>query len=104
MKSMRSTLIRGTTVLLALVGCLNVAFAATWTGVSGNDWFVASNWDPSGVPNNASTVTVPSGAAILLTNETAELASFTMAGGTMTFSNWMTRRERPRSSSPTVPR
>ncbi|MEO8636641.1 MAG: hypothetical protein ABI587_15295 [Gemmatimonadales bacterium] len=32
-----------------------------WTGTTSTDWNVATNWSPSGVPNNADDVTIPSG-------------------------------------------
>ncbi len=68
------------------------AGAATWDGGGdGANWFDGSNWDPDGVPGGGATVAIGTGATILLTNETAELASFTMTGGTLTFSNWTTR-------------
>jgi len=57
-----------------------------------NNWFNGANWNGDGnYPGNGSTVTVATGASILLTNETAQLSAFTMTGGTLTFSNWNTR-------------
>jgi hypothetical protein len=77
--------------LLTLTLVSRIAVAATWTGSAGTDWFNTNNWDTSAVPGVGATVTVPAGSTLLLTNETAELAAFTMAGGTLTFSNWTTR-------------
>ncbi len=69
-----------------------VAQTITWDGLGdGADWHDGDNWNPAGVPGAGAEVTVAAGATILLTNETAELASFTMTGGTLTFSNWTTR-------------
>ncbi len=63
-----------------------------WSGLGdGTDWHDGDNWNPAGVPGTGTEVTVAAGATILLTTETAELASFTMTGGTLTFSNWTTR-------------
>ncbi len=70
----------------------NVALATpnNWTGGGdGLNWFDDDNWS-DGVPDTGHEVTVAAG-SILLTNETAELAAFTMTGGTLTFTNWMTR-------------
>ena len=64
-----------------------------WVGASGGgdgvSWANALNWS-AGVPAAEHAVTIASG-SVLLTNQTEELASFTMTGGTLTFSNWMTR-------------
>lgn len=80
--------------LAMVVGALSVlpVNSKSWSA-SGNgwDWFDGDNWSPVGVPGADAAVTVASGASILLTNETAALASFTMTGGAMTFSNWFTR-------------
>ncbi len=63
-----------------------------WSGLGdGTDWHDGDNWNPAGVPGAGAVVTVAAGATILLTDETAELASFTMTGGSLTFSKWMTR-------------
>ncbi len=80
------------TVVLWLAVLLPLAPAATWTGNAGDrDWFNTNNWNPLSVPGEGTHVSVPVGADVLITNETAELASFSMAGGTVTFSNWFTR-------------
>ncbi len=61
-----------------------------WTGAGGDArWDNAFNWS-AGAPLAAQAVGIASGTP-LLTSETAELASFTMTGGTLTFSNWTTR-------------
>ncbi len=66
-----------------------IANPFTWEGTVNNNWFEPDNWNPAAVPGlNADVI---ADGTILLTNETAELASFTMTGGTMTFSNWTTR-------------
>jgi hypothetical protein len=79
------------TAMLWVTAWLTTASAANWTGAAGNDWFNTNNWDTYAVPGAGAAVTVPTGKTILLTNETAALASFAMAGGTVTFSNWFTR-------------
>ncbi len=80
-----------TVAMLVLTGWLGAASAATWTGAEDQDWFNANNWDTTAVPGKDADVSVPAGSNILLTNETSALASFAMAGGTLTFSNWTTR-------------
>ena len=51
-------------------------------------WFDAANWSGSGnYPQAGEAVSIPSG-SVLLTNETAELGSVTIANATLTFSNW----------------
>ncbi|NLF22210.1 MAG: hypothetical protein GX590_03530 [Lentisphaerae bacterium] len=64
--------------------------AALWTGGGDNlSWSDPANWEAAGVPEAGAAVTNAAG-AILLANATAELASFTMTGGTLTFTNWTT--------------
>lgn len=76
-----------------VLGCWLVQHAAmatemTWKGGSG-EWSDDANWT-NGVPGLGDVAIVNSG-SVLLTNETVELASFTMNGGTLTFTNWNTR-------------
>ncbi len=81
-------------MLCATALCLNaLGQTHTWKDVSvDSDWFNAANWDGDGqVPGTGAEVLIPPGAAILLTNQTAQLNAFTMNGGTLTFSNWTTR-------------
>jgi len=79
--------------VVAIVGMMvaNVGLAQiSWTGGGdGTNWFDNANWSTS-VPGAGDTVSIGSG-DIILTNETAILSSFTMTGGTLTFSNWTTR-------------
>ena len=89
---MRTTSLRRRGVILValLLGICRLQ-AAVWTGGGGNaDWFDPANWDPADVPGAGAAVTNATG-TILVTNETAELASFTLTGGSVTFSNWTTR-------------
>ena len=89
---MRTTSLRRRGLILAalLLGTCGL-HAAVWTGGGGNaDWFDPANWEPANVPGAGAAVTNATG-AILVTNETAELASFTLTGGSVTFSNWTTR-------------
>jgi hypothetical protein len=76
--------------LLAIICGAHSASAQThtWIGTSG-DWFEGTNWD-AGVPTAGATVVVSAG-AVSLTNTTEALSSFTLNGGTLTFSNWTTR-------------
>jgi hypothetical protein len=78
-------------VLAALALGTCGAQAVSWNGGGGNaNWFNPANWNPAGVPGAGAAVTNATG-AILLTNETAVLASFTQTGGSVTFTNWTTR-------------
>lgn len=72
--------------------CAGMARAETftWADASGASWHTASSWDRGDVPGTDDNVVIGSG-SVLLTNATAALASFTMNGGTLTFSNWTTR-------------
>ncbi len=86
---------RNVTVLVAwiLVGMYLFDVSAqtvVWEGTAGDgtNWFDGSNWNPVGVPSAGDDVTVPDGSDIVLTNETAQLTSFTMSGGTLTFEGW----------------
>jgi hypothetical protein len=60
----------------------------TWDGTAG-DWFGGAKWD-AGVPTGGASVVI-SGGSVFLTNTTEALASFTLNGGTLSFSNWTTR-------------
>ena len=74
---------------LALLSAAGVRAENAWTG--GGDttnWFDAANWS-AGVPVAGQAVTVGAG-ALMLTNATPELASFTMTGGKLTFLGWET--------------
>ncbi len=77
--------------LYAILLMAQYAFgSAVWTGAGdGSDWFDSANWDPQAVPGSCAEVTVGSG-SIVLTNATAEMASFHQTGGTLTFSGWET--------------
>ncbi len=64
----------------------------TWTGAAGADWFEDDHWQDNdlnpGVPETDDAVVIPAGSTLLLTNATAELASFSITNATLTFSNW----------------
>ncbi len=79
---------------LLLAATLTAAETYTWTGTVDADWFNPGNWEDAdeqpGVPDAGDSAVIAAG-SVLLTNETAGLASFTMTGGTLTFSNWTTR-------------
>lgn len=50
------------TVLLFITGLTSIVFGLTdktWTGSTSADWFISSNWSPSGVPTNDSRVYIP---------------------------------------------
>ena len=62
----------------------------TWNN-TGSNWFSDANWDgDAGYPGNGDTATMNAG-TLVLTNETGYLASFTMGGGTLPFTNWNTK-------------
>lgn len=93
---------RGTTIglwlaVIAICGTVprGTAVERTWNGPATGDWFTAANWLPGGAENNypqaGDTVVIPSGKSVLLTNETAELAAFSITNATLIFSNWTTR-------------
>ncbi len=67
--------------ILAIGLALTATAAArqyTWTGLgTDNHWTNAENWIPVGVPGTDADVAVHRG-SVFLTNETSELASFTM--------------------------
>ena len=77
-------------VALLALPCPTPAATTSWTGGSDADWFNGANWD-SGVPANGDDAEVGAGAAIVLTNSTADLGSLSVSGGTLTFSNWTTK-------------
>jgi|GEM_PF-888749 len=85
-------------VLLAagiMSSCLQTGLAATrtWTGAADMNWFNGNNWSPAQVPTNGDTIIVDASASrnVLLTNFTANLASFSISNRTLTCSNWVTR-------------
>ncbi len=59
-----------------------------WTGAGNNDWFNHANWSNFS-PGPGAVATIASGNVVLSTN-TAPMASFTLSGGTLTFNNWET--------------
>ncbi len=83
-----------------------IANPYTWQGTVDSNWFEPGNWDPAAVPGPDADVIVDG--TILLTNQTAELASFTMTGGTLTFEGWQSALQSEmvdlRDSSLTLPR
>ena len=74
----------------ALVAAVVRATPVTWTGAVDANWHEAGNWDNTVLPAVGDDVVIPGG-AVLLAAETPLLASFTLNGGTVTISNWMTR-------------
>ncbi len=89
-------------VLLMLVwtmlvgGVASDAFAQTrtWTGAVSNDWSVAGNWTPSGVPTATSDVVIPAGATPTL-NQNVSVRSVSVSGqllvnSTLSLSNGLT--------------
>ncbi len=65
-----------------------LAETRTWDGTTGN-WLDAGRWSGGTVPQAGETAVVNDG-SILLDSPTADLAAFTMNGGTLTFTNWTT--------------
>lgn len=94
MQSQRNRWIRSLAVAGMVLGFTGLVRAETytWNGAAGSDWFAAANWTPAGPPSAGDAVIYTNaGTALLLTNETPALASFTMTDGTMTCTNWFTR-------------
>ena len=79
-------------IYLCTMATISLGDPHAWTGTSNNNWFIPENWDPAGVPSEGDAVTFASG-SILLTNPVQNLQSFTMTGGTLTFTNWLTHLE-----------
>ena len=64
----------------------------TWTGADATDstdWFAPDNWSGAAVPAAGDSVTIGSGASVVLSASTPALASISVAG-TLTFTNWTT--------------
>ncbi len=79
--------------LLTTLGGLTALGAATnyWTGTDGTDWRNPANWSEATVPGDDEHARIPAGTpdAPVLTNATADLASFTLdAGVTLTVEGW----------------
>lgn len=62
-----------------------------WEGTEDSDWHNPVNWNKKAVPVPGSDVEIGDGDSVLIHDDTAELASITITGGTITFSNWTTR-------------
>ena len=77
-------------VLATIGGSARAATVAFDAGGDGTDWFDASNWNPNAVPADGDDVTIGSGFAVVLTNSTLQLSSFSIVNSTLTFSNWTT--------------
>jgi len=67
--------------LTLLVSLHSTARAATrtWTGSVSPDWFIAGNWNPSGVPVPADTVVIPVGVTVDV-SKNAAVTGLTLAG------------------------
>ena len=90
MKRTDSAAIAFLVFLAGLIASTCPAAVSTWDGSDSSDWFDPANWS-AGVPGTADDAVVPNvGNDVLLTNSTAALASFTITGKTLTFSNWTT--------------
>lgn len=87
----------GCRTAVALIGALSSlvctkpvrAVERTFTGVVSNDWFVADNWAPTGVPGVADDAVVAGGMTVAFGTD-ASVASFTLAGGTLTGAGTLT--------------
>jgi hypothetical protein len=90
---MKKTKLLAGAAIGVLAAGMAVADSVYWVGGSGS-WMDSAKWTnavgASVVPTNSDVVMIGSGTA-LLTSASAELASFTMTGGTLSFSNWTTR-------------
>lgn len=77
------------TMTTAFLPCV-AQTVTVWTGRGdGSDWFDGNNWD-NGTPGAADSAVVNAGADVVLNAPSAELSSFEMTGGTLTFTNWTT--------------
>jgi len=79
--------------LLTLSGPMSLrAEVVEWTGAHSADWFDAANWSGNRLPVEGDAVAVDAASAqdILLSRSTPSLASFTISGRTLTFTNWST--------------
>lgn len=77
---------------LAVTAATSAADTYTWNGSQNANWFEPDNWTPAGPPpEGADVVYTNAGTSLILTNATPYLGSFTMAAGTLTCSNWLTR-------------
>jgi hypothetical protein len=64
-------------VAAVVVACAPAALAQTktWTGATSNDWSVATNWSPSGVPTATSDVLIPAGSTPVVLPGSATMRS-----------------------------
>src|SRR5580658_648238 len=73
-------LLLGLSVLLNVRMCL--AATHTWNGSVSDNWFVADNWTPTGVPGTNDTVIITTG-SVNLTAVVAIHGTFNWSGGTL---------------------
>lgn len=90
MKTYAMVSVAARVLVVALAGYFpRIGYGAIWTGAGGTNWNDAANWEPVGVPGTGDAVTIGSGASVLLTNATAELAALEIASGaTLTVKGW----------------
>lgn len=89
---------RGPRLALFISACLGAACVCpadiVWNGSAGADWFTADNWTPAQVPTNGDAVIIDAGAApstnVILSADTANLASLTISNAVLMFTNWTT--------------
>lgn len=76
---------------LLLSGSMAIAADRVWNGPVNGDWFTADNWLPDDhYPQEGESVEIKTG-SVLVTADTAELASLTVSNATLISSNWTTR-------------
>jgi hypothetical protein len=75
-------------ICLATICITTTQAQTTWDGSGdGTNWFDSANWD-NGIPVDGDTAIISSvGSGIVLTGQTANLASFTISNNTLTFSD-----------------
>lgn len=76
-------------LIIFATGVSIYAKTTTWDGSTGN--WNESHWD-EGIPESGDEVIINSG-TVTISNATPALTSYTQGGGTLLFTNWMTKLE-----------
>jgi len=76
-------------IVTVTVSTVRAQTTRTWDGTTGS-WSDPTKWTGSTVPQAGENAVI-NGGAVMLSADTFGLASLTMGGGTLTFTNWSTR-------------